>query len=261
MNHRLVRGAALLGAIGAMASFAPSARAEDLFEVQVFHARVVPRGHVDVELHTNYAAVGPRRIARGEVSSNGTLYELLEPSYGIAPGWEIAAHVQQAFRPDGTLLWGGEKLRVMKLFNPEDEGGEWHFALNAEGGYQPERFDPARWGVEVRPILEWTPGVVDIDLNPIVAVPLAGEDAGIPQLMPAISLRLALGAIVQPSIEYYAELGPLTHMTRADIQRHYVYETLDVVRWRAWILHAGIGQGLTRSSTTFVATTILGHIF
>jgi hypothetical protein len=50
------------------------------------------------------------------------------------------------------------------VFTGEDPRVHWHLALNLEGGYQPARFDPARWGFEVRPIIEWVVGALHVDL-------------------------------------------------------------------------------------------------
>jgi hypothetical protein len=48
---------------------------------------------------------------------------------------------------------------------------------------------------------------------------------------------------------------PLAH------QRHYVFETVEVVRWPEWIVHAGVGEGLTSASTRWIVTSIVGHVF
>jgi hypothetical protein len=100
------RVATMLGGLCVGASLASSARAEDLFEIQVFHTPIVAPKHFDVELHSNYAALGSSVVPHGDVSTQGFLYEMIEPSFGIAPGWEIGGHIQQAFRSDGVLVWG-----------------------------------------------------------------------------------------------------------------------------------------------------------
>jgi hypothetical protein len=255
------RVATMLGTLCVGASLVSSAHAEDLFEIQVFHSPIVAPTHFDLELHSNYAAAGPSVVPKGEVSSAGVLYEMIEPSYGIAPGWEVAAHIQQAFRPDGVLVWGGNKLRVMGMFTDDDPRARWRFAVNLEGGYQPRRFDPAQWGLELRPVVEWTEGAFDVDLNPVVAAPLGGDDAGIPQLQPSVALRVVLGDLLKLSAEYYAQLGPISRMPPVELERHYLFETVDVLRWREWIIHIGVGEGLTTASTRFVATSLVGRHF
>jgi hypothetical protein len=92
-------------------------------------------------------------------------------------------------------------------------------------------------------------------------VPLGADSAGIPQLQPALALRLLFAGLVQPSVEYYAQLGPVSHFVPLAWQRHYIFETIDVVRWREWIVHIGVGEGLTSASSRFIVTSLLGHHF
>ncbi len=256
---RLIRFASVLLFASAIAR---DARAEDLFEIQVFHARVTRQGTFGAELHSNYGAAGARVTPEGEASTKGVLFQLIEPSYGVARGFEIAAHLQHAFRPDGTVDWGGAKLRAMYLLTPGVDGADgWHLAINAEGGYMPRRFDANRWGMEVRPVVEWTHGALDIDFNPMIAIPFGAERPGVPELQPAVSTRYALAGVVSPSLEYYAQLGPVTDMRGIAGQRHYVFETLDVIAWPHWILHGGVGQGLTAASTKWIVTVLVGRLF
>ena len=42
---------------------------------------------------------------------------------------------------------------------------------------------------------------------------------------------------------------------------HYIFETLELVRWPAWRVRAGLGEGLTSGSNPLTVTTILGHFF
>lgn len=237
-----------------------AARAEDLFEIQVFHARVNPEGHPGVELHSNWVARGALRTPDGEASTQRVLYEMVEPTYGFARGWEIGAHFQQSFGPDGAPRWGGAKLRVMTLL-PDAHGAALHLALNVEGGFQPAHIDRARWSTELRPVIEWVLGRFDLDFNPIIAFAWRGEHAGVPQLQPAVSARYTVGDAVAPGAEYYAQLGPVTGFPALRDQRHYVLATADVVLWPEWILHGGAGRGLTDASSHWVVTSIVGHIF
>ena len=249
----------LVGTLAALAS-PSSARAEDLFEVQVFHARVDPYEHAAIELHSTYAGAGASTTPPPEASTKGVLYELVEPTYGIAPGWEIGMHFQEAIRSDGMPVWGGARARVMTITRDESESG-WHFGFNLEGGYGPPRFDADMWTVEARPIVEWTCPWLDLDLNPVLVEPLAGDHVGVPHFVPSFAARAVIAETLSPGLEYYGDLGPLTSMGPVASQRHYIFEAIDVVRYREWILHAGLGEGLTSASSKWIVTTDLGHIF
>ena len=259
-RHVLTASALALSIVGA----SQAAHAEDLFEIQVFHARVAPYQHFQLELHSNYAGDGATVTTPPEASTSGVLYEMLEPSYGFAPRWEVGAHLQQSLRPDGTVDWGGAKLRAMVLLTEPHSDVEttvFHFAINVEGGYQPARIDPARWGTEIRPVIDWTRAWFDVDVNPIIAFGWSGDHAGVPQLQPAASVRATIAETVAPGVEYYAQLGPLSDIPPVAEQRHYVFQTVDVVRWPEWIVHLGFGEGLTSASTRWIVTSILGHVF
>jgi hypothetical protein len=43
--------------------------------------------------------------------------------------------------------------------------------------------------------------------------------------------------------------------------RHYVFETVDLARWSEWIVHVGAGEVLTPASTSWIVTSIVGHVF
>ncbi len=239
-----------------------TARGEELFEIQVFHARVTTLRAFGLELHTNYAGAGATYVEPPEASTSGVLYSMLEPTYGVAENWEVGLHLQQAIRPDGVVDWGGVKARAMVLFTSalsEEDG--FHAALSVESGYQPARFDEARWSTELRPVLEWTSGAFDLDVNPMFVFPWGGEHPAVPHFAPAASVRVAFADVVAPGVEYYADFGSLSAVPSLPYQWHYIYQTLDVIAWRDWILHAGVGEGMTSASTKWLVTTMIGLLF
>jgi hypothetical protein len=129
-----------------------TARADDLFEIEVFHVRVNEPLQLGAELHSNYVASGRTRDAP-EVSPDHVLYEMLEPTLGLTKYWEVGAHLQAAVRPSGTD-WGGVKLRTMFVI-PTPEGSAFKLGVNVEGGYTPPPYDPGTGTFEIRPIAEW----------------------------------------------------------------------------------------------------------
>ena len=82
-----------------------AAAAEDLFEIQVFHARVNDAGQPALELHSNYAG--------------GVLFQNIEPSVGVARSWEVGLHLQHAIDAQG-VAWGGARLRTMALLATDE---------------------------------------------------------------------------------------------------------------------------------------------
>lgn len=239
-------------------SAAKEARADDLFEIQVFHVRVDEPGQVGVELHSNYVAAGALRPAP-QISPNHVLYEMIEPTWGFAKNWEIGAHIQQALTPSG-VEWGGNKLRIMAIA-PTASTFPIRFAVNVEGGYDPPTFDPGKSALEVRPIAEMHVGDFDFDLNPVLAANGRGAHAGVPRFEPSGAVRYTVLRTVDLSVEYYAALGPVDRFAPLPAQQHTILEAVDLVRWPRWIVRAGVGEGLTSSSNGLVVTTMLGHFF
>jgi hypothetical protein len=237
---------------------AEPARADDLFEIQVFHVRVNEEDQLGTELHSNYVASGAARDAP-ELSANHAMYQMLEPTYGLTDSWEIGAHLQAAWHPTG-IAWGGAKLRTM-VIAPTPETSPFKLGVNFEGGYVPPEYDPGAWVFEVRPVVEARFGDIDLDVNPIVAVGFEGPERRIPRLEPAAAARYTLLDAVDLGLEYYASLGPVNGFRPLAKQGHYVYETVDIVRWRAWKLRAGVGEGVTAGSNPVTFTTVVGHYF
>lgn len=77
----------------------------------------------------------------------------------------------------------------------------------------------------------------------------------------AAAVRYTFFGTLDGGLEYYAMLGPLSGFDPVTKQRHTIFETMDLVRWPAWRLRAGLGEGLTAGSNPLTVTTILGHFF
>jgi hypothetical protein len=254
-----MRSAIVSGALASCAlAFPDDARADDLFEIQVFHVRVNEPGQFGTELHSNYVASGAPREAP-ELSANHVLYEMLEPTLGLTKNWEVGAHFQAALRPSG-LEWGGMKLRTM-VVAPTPEDWPLKFGVNFEGGYVPPEYDPGAWIFEVRPIAEARWGDFDFDVNPIFTVGFDGPSAGVPRFEPAAAVRYTVLETVDLGLEYYAAFGPLDRVAPVSKQGQYVFETVDLVRWPAWRARIGVGEGLTSGSNTLTFTSMIGHFF
>jgi hypothetical protein len=246
-----VAGLALVGASRA-------ALADDLFEVEVFHVRVNDPLQFGTELHSNYVLSGAPRGAP-ELSPNHVLYELAEPTFGILKGWEVGAHIQEAVRPTGPN-WGGARLRTMVIV-PMPETSSVRFATNVEGGYTPPAYNPNTWDLEVRPVAEWRFWDFDIDVNPVIDFTFTGPSAGFPQFDPAAAVRYTLLGTLDLGVEYYASFGAFGRFEPVAKEGQYIFETMDLVRWPAWRVRAGLGEGLTPNSNPLTVTTVLGHFF
>jgi hypothetical protein len=239
---------------------ASSAAAQDPFEIQVYDTGIDEPGHFGLELHSNYVASGLGPSANGELGTDRVLHETLEPSFGVTEFLELGAYLQAARRSDGTIDFAGMKLRT-KLVLPSSEDWPIHLGVNFELSWLPSIYDAARWGSEVRPILEWHPGPLVIDLNPILSFSWTGRDAGVPSFEPALGIRWELDGLGAIGLEYYGGTGPLSSVPPIRDQAHYLYEQLRVLALERTEIQLKVGEGLTRGSNGLVLATILGYEF
>jgi len=97
-------------------------------------------------------------------------------------------------------------------------------------------------------------------VNPILDISLAGPDHNqAPSFEPAATARYVRAYLLSIGLEYYASLGPVGGWLHTADQEHYIYEVVDVLRWKHLELNVGVGEGLTNASNRFVAKMIVGY--
>lgn len=237
------------------------ARAVDPFEIQVYDGSMVAPGSLGAELHVNSVIAGRRSAEPPELPAHHQSHFTLEAAYAVNSWWEVGAYFQTALLADGSFEYAGSKLRT-KLIAPRRADSPFIWGVNLEVARIPERFEAGVWGAEIRPIAAWSPpsGVVLVAINPILDIGLAGADRSqAPSFEPAATIRYVRADLLSVGVEYYAGFGPIGLWLPASSQEHYIYEVVDVLRWKQLELHLGIGQGLTDASNDFVAKMILGY--
>jgi hypothetical protein len=241
--------------------FAPSARAVDPFEIQVYDGTANAPGVPGLELHLNHVFGGHRSALPPEIPLIGQTHATFEPSIGITPWWEIGAYLQTALREDGAFDYAGAKLRS-KFVTPPSWHPHWRLGANFELSLLPESYDRDRWGTEIRPIVAWADDDWLFAFNPIVDQSLAGPGASDgPSFEPAIKAARDVMHVVALGFEYYGNIGPIASPAALRDQEHYLYEVVDVVAFRGWELNIGLGEGLTPASEGVVAKIIVGYTF
>jgi hypothetical protein len=247
-------------AVAAILLAPAAARAVDPFEIQVYDGTVGGPGSVGVELHANTVVAAQRTSLPPELPSHHQSHFTLEPAVGLTDWWEIGAYFQTALLPDGSFAYAGNKLRS-KFAAPPRAGSPFRWAVNFEISRLPERFDADRWGAEFRPIVTWSGagGAAYVSVNPILDFALAGPArTEAPSFEPAVGIRYVRAGLGAIGVEYYADFGPIGSWLAASAQEHYLYEVIDLLRWKWLELNAGVGEGLTAGSNDFVAKMIVG---
>jgi hypothetical protein len=247
-------GAAVLLAAG-------EARALDAFEIQVYDGTADPPGVPGIELHVNTVVSGQREAPPPELPLDHQTHLTAEPSFGVTRWWEVGAYLQTTIRSDGGYDYAGVKLRS-KLVRPNAAATDRaRLGVNLELSKLPPSYDRDRWGAEVRPIVAYTTpgGRFAFAFNPILDFSLAGNDASAsPSFEPALSALVVAEGLLSGGVEYYGDLGSIDHLQALRAQQHYLFEVINVLRWRRVELNAGVGEGLTAASNPFVAKLILG---
>jgi hypothetical protein len=257
-----IRNSSRLAALLVAASpfIASTAHALDPFEIQVYDANIDPPHTAAIELHANAVLSGVETAPPPEYPPNHQTHLTAEPSFGLTPWWEIGGYLQTAIRADGNFDFAGVKLRS-KFVLPPAPGSPLGWGLNLEISRLPETYDRNRWGAELRPIAtaRAARGRLYFGINPIVDWDLAGPDAsGRPDLEPAATALFVVEGLASLGLEYYANFGPIGAWLPASAQEHYLFEVVNLTRWRRWEINLGLGEGLTAASNRLVVKTILG---
>src|SRR5437868_3436466 len=217
---------------------AAAARAQDSFEIQVYDVETAPPMTAGVEVHVNEFFHGTTETSpAGELPTRHVAHLTLEPHLGLTKFLEAGVYLQSALRPDGSYDYAGTKLRIKgRLLDPAF--GWLRLALNGELSRIPAAYESARWGGELRPILETHQGRLGLWLNPIVS--FAFEEGFHPELEPCAKASWALSDILSLGAEYYAGLGPVDGLFPVSEQVHRAFGVVDLgTRW--FDLNFGVG--------------------
>jgi hypothetical protein len=241
----------------AVLGLAPSARALDRFEVQVYDGHTNAPGLFTLENHVNLVGRGAKAEEPPELPSHHQFHWTFEGALGVTPFWEPGLYIQTARLPDGSIDFAGSKLRSKFTAAPL-LGGRLRLAANFELADVPRRFEEGQWSIELRPIAAVEAGRVRVALNPIVGVPLAGTGVGKgPGFEPAVSLKGLVSQRVALGVEYYGDWGPIAAFDVARDQ-HYLFWAGDYDLGRGVELNVGAGGGIGGAADPFVMKAILG---
>jgi outer membrane immunogenic protein len=232
-----------LFAVVATLGFTAGAHADD--EIQVYTGEIVGVGKWTAQHHFNYAIQGRKEPDfPGGLIPNHALNATQEWAYGVTNWFEAGFYVPWAVDQTGTFYSNAMKLRT--LFTVPDAAKQtFWYGLNIEYDYLMPKFADTRWGGEIRPIIGWRWGegnIYEFIVNPIVDVSF-GKNG---QVTFAPNARLArnFGEDLAFAVEYYTDLGPITHFLPLKEQGHNIYGVVDFKVGR-FDVEFGVGYGLT----------------
>jgi len=242
-----------LSAFLLLLALAGAGRAALLDEIQVYTDDLEKPGERGLELHVNTTPRG--RTAPGypgELVNHHGLRITPEISWGLAPGWDWGLYLPFVRSADGTDYFAGPKFRLKWMPLRPAEGAAGYFAgVNGEIAFVARRFEEARRAAEIRPILGYRNDDWLLSFNPIVATDLAGGQKGVLTFAPAFKAARSVGGGNALGVEYYADLGRLSHFAPHDEQSHTLYFVLDTKT-----LNFGVGRGLNGATDRWTVKAI-----
>ena len=175
-----------------------------------------------------------------------------EISWGLAPGWDWGLYLPLVRSGDGTNYFAGPKFRLKWVPLRPAEGASGAFAgVNGELAFVERRFEEARRSLEIRPIFGYRNDDWLFSFNPILGADLAGSQKGVLSFSPAFKAARSIGNDSMLGVEYYSELGRLSHFLPQSEQSHTLYLVIDTKT-----LNFGIGRGLNGATDRWTIKAI-----
>jgi len=253
MLHRgMVRLAILI--LG-LAGFAEARAQTD--EIQVYNAEIAAPGVFNLTLHDNYTPNG-RTVPEfpGAVVPNHALNGVPEWAYGVTNWFEAGLYLPlYSLSGNGSLTYNGFKIRTLFVV-PDAASRTFFYGVNFEFSWNTAHWDQRRNTQEIRPILGWHLGDLEIIVNPI----LDNSYQGFSRLdfAPATRVAYNLSKTWAVGAEEYDDFGPLRGFNSASRQQHQLFGVFDY-KGKRWTLEGGAGVGLTSSTDRVVFKLILSR--
>lgn len=222
-------------------------------EIQVYTDDLEAPGEHGLELHVNATPSGRKAPDYpGEVTPHHGLRVTPELSLGLAPGWDAGLYLPFVRSAEGTDYFAGPRFRLKWIPVKPAEGNAGYFAgVNWELSFVERRFEEPRRTLELRPIFGYRSDEWLLSFNPIIDTDLAGPQKGVLTFAPAFKVSHNVARQTALGVEYYAELGRLSHFAPRSEQSHTLYFVVDTSR-----VNFGIGRGLNGASDRWTLKAI-----
>jgi hypothetical protein len=224
-------------------------------EIQVYDASIAKPGTINLTVHDNYTFSGRKTPDfPGGISPDHTLNGVSEWALGVTGWFEAGLYLPlYSIRSNGKASFNGAKLRALFVV-PDADQRDFFYGVNFEFSYNETGWDQKRFTSEIRPIIGWRLGKIDLIFNPI----LDNSYEGFSRLDFAPASRVAwhVSDTVTVAAEEYDDFGPLRRFLPSDQQSHQVFAVVDYTGLPVDI-EAGLGWGMTPASDNLVAKLIL----
>ena len=227
-------------------------------EIQVYDAEIVAPGVFGLTWHNNFTPSGPTRATEpGGLIPNHALNGVTEWAYGVRDWFEAGLYLPlYTVTSGGALLYDGMKLRML-FVSPGAAGRRFFYGVNFEFSFNTRHWNPDRYTSEIRPILGWHLGRLDLIFNPI----LDNSYKGVSSLDFAPATRVAFNFTKRLALaaEEYDDFGPLRHFDAGPQQSHQLFAVCDYRTMASVTLEAGVGFALSGAADHRVIKFILAR--
>lgn len=212
--------------IAAAAAAWPNLARAQTDEIQVYTAEIADPGEFTLTLHDNYTPDGLHTPEfPGAIVPNHVLNGVPEWAYGAKDWLELGVYLPvYSAVPGGHYYVESTKLRTLFVV-PHADKRSFFYGINFEYSRNAVRWEPTRYSGEIRPIIGWRSGPVDLVLNPIL-------DTGFEKLKnldfaPCVRLAYNFSPKWAVAVEQYADLGQVRKFLPGDQQSQTTFAVLD----------------------------------
>lgn len=226
-------------------------------EIQVYDAEIAAPGVLNLTVHDNFTPDGRTRPDfPGGIIPEHTLNGVAEWAYGVKDWFEAGLYLPlYSIGGNGAVTFNGFKVRAL-FVQPDAANQRFFYGVNFEFSWNSARWDQTRHTQEIRPIVGWHLGALDIIVNPILDNAYQGF-SGL-DFAPATRLAYHLGRTWTVAAEEYADFGPLRGFHSVPQQQHQLFGVIDY-SGKPWSIEGGVGFGLTSASDHLVLKLILSR--
>ncbi len=245
-----------------LAALVPCGRADaiDFYEIQIYPIDTVPTGHLQLELHSNTVSTATGSDAKQALNPY-QIHETLEATYGVMRYVEIGQYFCTAKLSNGQYEYAGSRSKVHFTL-PMTERWPIRFGANIELDYMRRAAEENPLSLEIRPIVDTHYGKFTLTGNFAFEKPFSGPGThrGV-QFAPSGALQYELSRWIQPTVEYYGDMGPLQVLPGVQRQQQFIVPALNLYLVPQLELNLGVGIGLTRTSNGLFLKSIVGWEF
>jgi hypothetical protein len=225
-------------------------------EIQIYNAEIAAPGVINLTVHDNYTPDGRKQPSSpGVIVSNHALNGVPEWAYGVTPWFEAGLYFPlYSLAGDGQGQIDGFKLRAL-FVDPHAADKTFFYGVNFEFSFNSHHWDPHTYTSEIRPIVGWRVGKVDVIFNPI----LDNSWEGVSRLDFAPETRIAYNITRRWAVaaEEYDDLGPVGGFYGHQ-QTHQLFAVFDF-SGKPVNVEFGVGFGLNAATDRTTLKLILSR--